>query len=158
MKPSVYIETSVVGHLTSRLSADQTVLGQMMATRQWWSARRLDFDLFTSDAVRTECARGDPEAARQRLEIVDRIASLPLTEICLELAELLLTRHALPAKARVDAIHIGIAAVNSIEYLLTWNCRHIANATLRTKIESTCRGFGYNSLVLCTPYELQERV
>jgi hypothetical protein len=155
MKPTVYIETTIVGHLTARLPSDPLVAGQMLATRKWWNESRSRFELLTSDIVRNEASRGDPEAARDRLAIVAQLPIVPIASGVQGLAELLLARSALPSKARVDAVHVAIAATSSIEYLLTWNCRHLANATLRSKIEQACREHGFVPPIICTPYELE---
>lgn len=156
MKPTDYIETTIIGHLTSRVPQDPLVAGQMLATRKWWDESRQHFELLTSDVVRSECSRGDPQAASERLK---RIATLEMVQVPNDVesfVDLLLSRHALPAKARVDAYHVAIAAMNSVEYLLTWNCRHLANATMRLRIEETCQERGFPAPIICTPYELME--
>jgi uncharacterized membrane protein len=155
-KPSVYIETTIAGHLTSRPPSDPLVSGQMLATRQWWNDSRGSFEICTSQVVLDEAARGDAEAAAERLEALKGIALVPVLDAALQLSQLLLSRHALPARARVDATHVAIAATNSVDYLLTWNCRHLANATLRAKIEAACRERGYAPPIICTPFELRE--
>jgi hypothetical protein len=156
MKPTVYVETTVIGHLTARPPDDPLVAGQMLATRKWWNESRDRFDLLTSDIVRAECARGDPDAAAERLKAISSLALAPIPPDVEKLVDLLLARHALPIKARIDAFHVAIAAMNFIEYILTWNCRHLANATIRLKIEETCRESGCEPPIICTPYELSE--
>lgn len=156
MKPTVYIETTIVGHLSSRLPADPVVAGQMLATRKWWDQSRQNFEIFVSDLVLREASRGDPQAAAERLTAIATVPLIPITDAALALAPLLLSRSALPTKASVDAAHVAVAATNNIEYLLTWNCRHLANATLRKKIDRVCKDEGYNSPVICTPIELDE--
>jgi predicted nucleic acid-binding protein len=156
MKPSVYIETTILGHVVGSLPADQIVAGQMLDTRRWWNDSRGAFDLFSSEIVRVEASRGDSQAAAERLEAMRGIPLLPISEDARELAKLLVVHHALPAKARVDALHIAIAATNGMAYLLTWNCRHFANATLRLKIQQVCRNRGFEGPTICTPTELRE--
>jgi predicted nucleic acid-binding protein len=156
MKPTVYVETTIFGHLTSRLPHDPLVAGQMLATRKWWDESRQRFDLVTSEVVRAECSAGDPQAASERLKMFDDLTLLQIPSGVEALADLLVARHALPRKARIDAFHVAIAATNSIEYLLTWNCRHLANATMRLRIEQTCRESGCVPPIICTPYELTE--
>ncbi len=150
-KPAVYIETTIAGHLTSRLPKDVIVAGQMLATRHWWTNDRPSFDCFTSGVVLDEAGRGDPIAAAERLRV---LAVLPLVDPPIaavdELASLLLARAALPMKARYDAVHVAIAATTGMAYWLTWNCRHLANATLRAKIEQACRDSGFEPPVICT--------
>jgi len=157
-RPSVYIETTIVGHLTTRLPKDPIVVGQMLATRKWWDEARQRFTLVTSQVVINEISAGDPTGATDRLKIVSDLALAQLTKDSIDLADQLLIRHALPEKARVDAVHVAVAATNSIEYLMTWNCRHLANATMRSKINDTCRECGFEPPIICTPYELIDEV
>jgi predicted nucleic acid-binding protein len=154
MKPSVYLETSVIGYLTSRPSKDLITAANQQVTRQWWEQHRGGFDLFISQFVIDECVAGDPESARQRLNILHGIEQLDATLDVETLAGLLQQRIPLPAKAGVDALHIAVASVHGIEYLLTWNCAHIANAMLRPRIEMVCRSFGNEPPTICTPQEL----
>jgi len=155
-KQTVYIETTIAGHLTSRLPIDPLVSGQMLATRDWWARDRLQFDCFTSQIVLDEAGSGDPLAAAERLAILAGLPILELTADADALAELLLLRSALPMKARIDAVHVAIAATMRMSFLLTWNCRHLANATMRAKIENTCRDSGYDPPIICTPLELPQ--
>jgi hypothetical protein len=101
---------------------------------------------------------GHPDAAKRRLETIAEIMELQATEEVRVLGQELIRRNALPASAEIDAYHVAIATVNGIEYLLTWNCTHIANAHTRPKIEATCRALGYEPPIICTPQELTEEV
>jgi hypothetical protein len=101
---------------------------------------------------------GHPDAAKRRLEAIAEIMELQATEEVRVLGQELIRRNALPANAEIDAYHVAIATVNGIEYLLTWNCTHIANAHTRPKIEATCRALGYEPPIICTPQELTEEV
>ncbi len=130
----------------------------MVATRQWWSKAADRFDLVTSRLVLAEASQGDAEAAAERLRAAVSLRIIPASTAAEAVAELLVKRGALPQKARVDAFHVAIAAVNSIEYLATWNCRHLANATLRVKIRDACQEGGFKVPVICTPMELSEEL
>jgi hypothetical protein len=156
MKRKVYVETSVLSYLTSRLSRDLIVAGHQQVTQEWWANQGGQFDLFVSQTVIEEAAAGDREAARQRLEILQNLPLLELSQEALALARDLIHEGPLPAKAEVDALHIAIAVTNRVDYLLTWNCKHLANAALRGRIERVCRARGYEPVVICTPEELQE--
>lgn len=156
MKPSIYIETSIIGYLTTRLSNLLVAAANQQLTRQWWDDHREQFDLYVSRAVVEECASGDETAAAERLELIKGMETLDITTEIGKLADALRSRVPLPEKAEIDAIHVAAAAVNSIKYSLTWNCKHIANASLRPKIESVCRELGYRPRVICTPEELLE--
>jgi hypothetical protein len=156
MKPTVYLETTVIGYLAMRVSSILRVAGNQQTTRDWWDNHRVDFDLFVSRFVVDECSQGDPVAARERLAYLEGVRFLQVPVEADSLAESLLAGVPLPEKAATDALHISAAAVNGIEYLLTWNCRHIANPSLRPRIERLCREMGFEPPVICTPQELLE--
>ena len=126
----------------------------MEITKDWWELRRNAFTLYTSEAVLDEAAQGDYEIAIQRLNMLRDISLLALDESVQGLAGQLLARSNLPPKAAVDAIHIAAATVHGMDYLLTWNCRHIANAQIQGKLAEISLDFGYVLPVLCTPNEL----
>jgi len=127
---------------------------KQQTTRQWWDERREHFDLFISDAVLLEASGGNPDAAKRRLEILDGIPVLSPQPEADEIALSLIDRLALPARALTDAAHIAICVVQGIDYLLTWNCTHIANATYQPIINKVCESFGYSMPVICTPDQL----
>ena len=127
---------------------------KQQTTRQWWDDRRGLFELYISDAVLLEVSGGDPDAVKRRLEVLDGIPVLnPLPEAD-EIALALIARLALPNRALVDAAHIAICVVHGMDYLLTWNCTHIANATYQPIIDSVCDEFGFAMPVICTPDQL----
>ena len=132
------------------------VAGHQLITRRWWDVHWPDFDLYVSEAVIEECAAGDPEAAARRLEFLAGLPVLEPTNDSKAIAKRLIAEGVVPAKAVVDALHLGIAAAHGVEYLLTWNCAHIANASLRRRMESLCRTMGREMPVICTPEELLE--
>ena len=154
MLPRVYVESTFVSYLTARPTGDVVMAGHQKITHDWWDRSRVDFELCTSQLVLQEAGRGDPEAAQERLQILKSMILLDTTETALTLAEELVRARALPEKAADDALHIAIAATQKIQYLLTWNCRHMANATMRPVIEAVCDGKGYNAPIICTPEEL----
>jgi hypothetical protein len=156
MASSVYIETTIVSYLTARPSRDLVQRAHQQLTRRWWRTRRSQFDLYVSPLVIQEAAVGDPLRARRRLAALKAVPVLDATSDAMELAEALAQAGAVPTEAVVDATHIAIATVHGMAYLLTWNCAHIANATMRTRIETVCRNEGYEPPVLCTPEELME--
>jgi len=156
MKAYVYIETTIVSYLTAWRSPQLVMAAHQEATRQWWDEQREHFDLFVSEAVLEEAAAGDPDAAKRRLEVLAGIEELKITEEIRDLAKALIARGQLPQKAALDALHIATATVHGMEYLLTWNCRHIANATRQKSMRTICQESGYILPVLCTPIELSE--
>jgi hypothetical protein len=154
MSETVYIETSILGYLTARPSRDLVVAANIEITREWWDTRRSDFQLYSSQTVIKETSQGDAALATQRLEIVRDLALLDLNQSVLDLAEHFLERSSLLAKADVDAVHIAAATVHGMDYLLTWNCKHIANAQIQRKLAEISLDLGYELPILCTPYEL----
>ena len=156
MKPRVYVETSVVSYLTARPARDIVVAGRQQSTRDWWAAASRRFELVASELVREEAGVGDPEAANARLAALAPLGVLGTSGEALELAQRLVAAGAVPRSAAQDAAHVAIAAVHGVEFLATWNFRHIANATARRRIEAVCRESGIEPPVLCTPEELAE--
>ena len=156
MKPKVYLETTIVSYLTAWPSRDLITAAHQQITQQWWHTQRARFDLFVAPPVMQEAQAGDPDAAARRLAALQDIPLLTLSEEAPGLAQALITPGPLPTNAVVDALHIAIAAVNGMQYLLTWNCTHLANAAIRSDIEDVCRARGYEPPVICTSEELME--
>lgn len=155
-KPSVYIETSIISYLTARPSRSLFTAGCQQITVDWWEDRRGGFDLFTSEIVLLEARSGDPHAVTRRLAILQEIAELILTDGAKELARMFLVEGAVPHKAQADALHIAVAAVHGIDYLLTWNCRHINNPEIKPAIRTVCESMGAWCPEICTPVEIME--
>ena len=154
MALKVYLETSVVSYLAAAPSRDIIVLAHQQLTREWWELRRGAFELYTSEVVVAEAERGNPTAARARREIVLQTIPLPAHEAAEELVPVLLRATGLPLKALADMAHISLATVHGMDYLLTWNCKHIANASVQRAVMRACRQRGYEPPVICTPEEL----
>lgn len=156
MKRTVYLETSYVSYLTGRTSSDLLVAAHQKASQDWWELRSHDFELKVSDFVWAEAQDGHPEAAQRRMQVLDGISVLePLPEVD-ALAQALLDSGAVPIKAKFDALHIAIAAIHGIDYLLTWNFKHIANAEKWTSIEAACKQQGFKMPRICSPLELMD--
>ena len=153
---SIYLESSVVSYLAARPSRDLVVAGNQQVTRDWWEMRRGECELFVSDVVVAECAVGDPTAASERKIFLGGLPILATTKEAEALADALLSAMALPQKAALDALHIGIAAVNGTDILLTWNCAHIANPFMQPQINAACVEFGVIPPTICTPLQLVE--
>jgi predicted nucleic acid-binding protein len=154
MKPKLYLETTVPSYLSAWPSRDLIRAGHQQITREWWETRRADFDIYISQLVLDEAGAGDAQAARDRLEVLQTLPLLDLTAEVTDLASDLKSELALPPKAITDAAHIAIAAVHGMDFLLTWNCTHIANAEMFSQIELACKERGFNAPVICTPEEL----
>jgi len=152
---TVYIETSIVSYLTARPSRDLRAAAWQEATSQWWEHERPQYELFASELVLTEAQAGDEDAATRRLALLSEFPLLAVTEDAKGLAGLLVTEGGVPAHAEADALHIALASVHAIDYLLTWNCRHIDNATTKPLIRAICGHAGHTCPEICTPLELQ---
>jgi predicted nucleic acid-binding protein len=155
-KRSVYIETSYVSVLTARPSRDLLAAANQAVSAEWWDKRRSEFELLVSELVVAEAEQGNADAARRRLDLIAELPSLEVDAAAADLQAALIAGGALPQGADVDAFHVAVAAVNGVDYLLTWNCRHIANAAMRPRIEQICRNCGFEPPVICTPIELME--
>ncbi len=134
MKPSVYIESSVISYLVSKPSRDIIVAGRQAITNDWWTNHRHRFELRISILVEEEIGRGDPSAASLRIEKISAIPSLSISDEATEIARLLLSQGVVPMGSEEDALHIGIASAQGVDYLLTWNCKHINNAETKAAI------------------------
>jgi predicted nucleic acid-binding protein len=156
MKPRVYVETTVISYLTSRPSRDIVVAAHQEVTRNWWKSCEEQFEMVASELVVRESSGGDETAARDRLEVLGSLVLLGASPEALALAARLTTTAAIPPKAATDALHLAIATVHGAEYLVTWNCRYLANATMRMHIDAVIRDAGYESPIICTPEELME--
>lgn len=152
----VYIETTFVSYLTARASRDVVIAGHQQVTHDWWNTRRSNYELCVSELVLVEAGAGDAQAAQDRLLVLKPMLVLETAKEAFDLVEELLSAGALPQKAAGDALHIAVAATKGIPYLLTWNCRHLANATMRPVIEAVCVAKGLKAPIICTPEELLE--
>lgn len=151
---SVFVETSIISYLRQRQSRSIVTAARQIQTRIWWEERKGDYELFASALVVEEASRGDEVLANERLLALTDLPLLAVNEEVEEIGNILVDRAALPEKARVDALHISTAAFHGVDYLLTWNCKHIANARMRPKIETLLNEIGCAVPVICTPDEL----
>ena len=144
----------MISYLTALPYRDLVVAGHQQTTRDWWETRRPAFDLVASQLVIQEARQGNVTYAQNRLQALREIPLLSINEAAISLAETFVNRGPLPQKANIDALHIATAVTNGVEYLLTWNCKHIANANMRNQIERLCRQQGYEPTIICTPDQL----
>lgn len=156
MNQKVYVETSVISYLTARPSRDLVVAANQEVTREWWAAARKRFALYISEMVVQEISAGDPCAASERTRVVESVPILAITPEALALAKRFLAARIIPDKAAPDALHIALATVYGMDHVVTWNCRHIANALSQRALAQISRACGYEPPVMCTPLELME--
>jgi hypothetical protein len=152
--PKIYLETTIISYLAARPSKDLITAAHQQVTHDWWQHRRRDFDLFSSQLVVQESSAGDAAVAQTRLQLLSDILLVQVSVDCVSLARALVEKGPIPEKAAVDALHIAIATVHGMDYLLTWNCKHIANAEMQMAVSRICRSAGYEPPVICTPEEL----
>lgn len=151
---TVYIETSVVSYLRQRPSSQVVMAAHQLLTHKWWDTERTNYELVLSQYVLDEASAGDPTLAAERLQLLDGIPLLPDAPEVTRIADEIMSRAILPAKAQVDALHIATVAHHRIQYLLTWNCKHIANAKILPRINQVLTDAGVPIPVICTPEEL----
>lgn len=151
---TVYLETTVVGSIAGRIHPNPDVASRQRKSRRWWTTARDDHRILISHLVLDECQAGDPTAAQERLDEIGKLDRLDITGKARNLANALMADRAIPESEPRDALHVAIAAVHGVQYLVTWNFKHIANATLRGRINDVCRDSGYEPPIICTPEEL----
>ena len=156
MKPRLYLETTIPSYLVARRSRDLRLAADQETTQQWWETERHDYELFISQAVVFEVSRGDANFATARLDHLREFPLLPRTSEASALITHLLASGIIPAAAADDAAHIGLASAHGMDFLLTWNCRHINNHHIRVRLERACAAFGLVCPDICTPAELMK--
>ncbi len=154
MKGTVYIESSVISYCASRTSRDLIIATRPSITQDWWNTNLDRYETYVSPVVEREVSAGDQEMAGKRLELILEIHALKVTLEAQQLAQGILSIKLLPAGCLDDALHIGIAAAHGMDYLLTWNFKHINNAETKNGIFSFIQEAGYVCPILCSPEEL----
>jgi hypothetical protein len=154
MRKTVYVETSIISYLTAQPSRDLRAAAWQQITGQWWQQERTKYELYTSALVIKEASQGDAEAAKRRLQVLTDLSGLTVDGEVERRTDKLIEGGAVPVGAEGDALHIAVAAVHEMDYLLTWNCRHIDNAVTKPIIRSLRMVAGYACPEICTPVEL----
>ena len=150
----IYIESTIPSYVVARAARDLLQAARQQLTKDWWDLKREKHELFTSQVVLDEIASGEAVMARQRLELMAQIELLDLTGEANSLTKEILGSGLLPADADRDAAHIALATVHEMDILLSWNCRHIANAAIQARRRRLAEKAGFALPVLCTPDEL----
>jgi hypothetical protein len=154
--PTLYLETTIPSYLVARRSPLARIAADQQTTQDWWDFHRHEYEMFVSEAVLDEAGDGDAVLAAKRLAVLAGIPRLQTTPEADALVERLLRSDIIPPKAAADAVNLALSAAHGIEYLLTWNCRHIHNLKLERRIEAACEAFGFTCPIICTPAELME--
>ena len=154
MKKKVYIEISAISYYTSRPSRDLVTAARQQVTREWWEEMLQQFDTYISVLVIEEAKGGDPSAAEKRLDALTEIPVLKVSDEAGNLAEILVSSRTIPEEHSEDALHIALATVNGMDFLLTWNFTHINNAQMKSEIIKVTERHGYECPVICSPDEL----
>jgi hypothetical protein len=151
---TVYLETSFISYLVARPSRDVVVAGHQQTTQEWWANRRSLFECSVSQVVIDEASIGDPTEVQKRLAIIGALPSLDVTEDATALTQAVMAAGMLPPHAFPDAAHVAVSAVHAVDYLLTWNCKHLANAQIARRIALVCEKLNHKMPIICTPDEL----
>jgi len=156
VKPTVYIETSVISYLTAKPSRDLIIAAHQQITSEWWETALPHYDAFISPIVLEEISRGDAKAVKSRLE---KVSAFPVLEVLPEvrtLADVYFSAFEIPEKARADAYHLAVASWHGMDFLVSWNCTHIVNGRIKMLIEEINAKQGIRTPIICTPEELME--
>ncbi len=153
----IYIESTIPSYVVARPARDLLQAARQQMTKDWWETKREQHELFIGQLVLDEIAFGEPEMARRRLELVADLALLQSTEEARKLTQNIMDSRLVPAKAGGDAAHIALATFHKMDILLTWNCRHIANAFILGRLRRLIEADGYSVPTICTPEELLQQ-
>ena len=156
MKATVYIESTIVSYLTAKPSRDLIVAAHQQLTQEWWDLIRPQVDCFISPFVIQEISAGNEEAANKRIEFVRDIPILEINQEIQKLAQTYFDSLDIPEKARLDASHLAVAVWHEVDYLLSWNCKHIVSGRVKKMLENINSQLNIKTPVLCTPEELME--
>ena len=151
---SIYLETTFISYLVARPSRDVIVAGHQQTTHDWWANRRSEFECSVSQVVIDEVSVGDPTEVQKRLAIIGGLPTLALTDEANALTQAIMAAGILPPQVLRDAAHVAVAAVHAVDYLLTWNCKHLANAQIARRIAVVCEKLRHKMPIICTPEEL----
>ena len=151
---TVYVETSIISYLRQKPSTRLVTAARQLLTHRWWDIERQNYELVVSQYVIDEASAGDPVLAAERLESLEGIPLLPTAAEIPHIANKIMSLGVLPPKSQVDALHIAAVAHHRIQYLLTWNCKHIANAKILPRIHDVLTELGIPIPIICTPEEL----
>lgn len=150
----IYIESTIPSYVVARPARDLLQAARQQLAKDWWDLKRAKHELFTSQVVLDEITSGEAAMAQQRLDVMAQIKLLDLTDEANALTKDILASGLLPADADRDAAHIALATVHEMDILLSWNCRHIANAAIQARLRRLVEKSGLALPVLCTPDEL----
>ncbi len=153
-KPQIYIETSVLSYLVSRISSNLVLAAYQQITRNWWEFQLPYYQPVTSDFVIEEITKGDATLSKERLKLIQKFRKLPVTDDVINLGDRYLRELVIPRKASLDAYHLSISVIHGMDFVLSWNFRHMANAFVRRKVEIINSGLGIVTPTICTPEEL----
>jgi hypothetical protein len=151
---SVYLETTFISYLVARTSREVIVAGHQQTTQEWWANRRSEFECSVSQVVIDEASVGDPTEVQKRLAIIDGLPTLAITDDANALTRAIMAAGILPPHVVRDAAHVAVAAIHAVDYLLTWNCKHLANAQIARRIAVVCEKSSRKMPIICTPEEL----
>jgi hypothetical protein len=154
MKEIVYIETTIVSYLVARSSRDLVLSAHQQVTREWWEFERAKYRCIASEEVVREAVQGEREMAQARIKALEEVEIIRITAEVEAMAATYMATGALPPTMRPDATHLAAATLSGADYLLTWNCRHLANAHVLRRLQKEAERRGWQLPGVCTPMEL----
>ena len=143
-----------VSYLRQKPANQIVAAARQLLTRKWWESEKSKYELVTSQFVIDEASSGDPTLAAERLALLSGINLLSLDDEIAVIASEMMSQAVLPPQAEVAAPHIAITSFHKVEYLLTWNCTHLANARILPQIKAVLESLGHYLPIICTPEEL----
>lgn len=155
-RPTLYLESTIPSYLAAKPSRDLLVAGHQQVTRDWWEGTRLKFDIYSSQVVIDEISAGDSTIASERLKLITGISLLRVTGEVENLASHYLDKLGLPTKASLDILHLAYSVAYELDYLLTWNCAHLANGIIISRLQKINGISGLKTPIILTPEELLE--
>ncbi len=152
-RPRVYVETTIPSFYCE-VRSDPEAVARKNWTQHWWDFKRAAYDLVTSVAVLDELAYGDYAAKEQALSLIGNLPLVTIETPVLEIVETYIRRSVMPADPVGDALHLALASYHKCDFLLTWNCRHLANANKFRHIQRVNSILGLYVPDIVTPLQL----
>ena len=153
---TVYIETTIPSYLAAYPSSHPSIAADQSAMHEWWQNERSRFRLYTSVFTLDEAGRGDAGAAARRMKFLEGIPELAIPPELPLIEGDIIKLFRLPPRAHTDASHLALAVLHRMDYLLTWNCAHLANASHQKELMEYCTYHGLHVPIVCTPESLTQ--
>lgn len=154
MREQIYVETTVISLFTARMSSDLVKAARQKMTEEWWEKILPKYDCVISPYVLQEIRNGDPEAAKKRMAAANPFSLLATSDFAEELAQEYFKKSGIPKRSILDCYHLAVAAANGVDFIVSWNFKHIANPTIRRIFRGINDKHGLISPEISTPEEM----